>query len=190
MNTKAALTIIVVFIIILVGGVALYFKLSTSSTQNPIVTEPGTTTGGTNTTPGGNTTTVVPTQGGTAEEGIAVAAQGGNSIIVKDFKKDPETKAYPDKSLYYLSGGLTPNASSTAFSIFYVEADKSFHITLLRNPLGETRKNAEKVLLAKLGLTEAQACSLVVYVGVSEDVSPDLAGEELGLSFCPGAVAL
>jgi len=110
--------------------------------------------------------------------------------MVADFKKDPETKVSASGSLYYLSGGLTPSPTKTPYSIFYVEADKSFHITLLQEPLRGTRAQAEQVLLKKLGVTEQQVCSLVVYVGVPGPVNQFYGGKELGLSFCPGAEAL
>lgn len=193
MNNKLVVLIIIVFTAVLVGGMWFFFKISLRETPTPntntnIPTGGQTNTGNNN---GGTVPVLVPTQNGTTtEQGIIVAAQGGNSMVVKDFKKDTETEAYPDKSLYYLSGGLTPTINTTPYSIFYAEADQSFHITLLKTPLKEMRKQAEQALLKKLGLTEAQACNLVVYVGTPGSVSEEYAGMELGLSFCPGAVAL
>jgi hypothetical protein len=189
MNNKAVWLIITIFTILLIGGVLLFLKLSFSSplpVSDGTIPTPSGNQGGT----GGNSTTVTPSQNGSQEQGIAVAAYGGNSILVKDFKKDPETKAYPDNSLYYLSGGLTPSGNTTPYSIYYAERNKSFSITLLQKPLGSIRKQAEQTLLKKLGLSEVQACNLVVYVGVPAEISEEYAGMELGLSFCPGSVAL
>lgn len=178
----------IIFTLLLVGAALVFLKVLNPSLPTPVEQTDTNTSGPLG---GSNPSTVtIPSTDTPVEAGVEAATKSGGVITVTDFKKDPETQSYPNNSLYYLSGGLTPSPTKTAFSIFYAVADKSFHITLLREPIRETRASAEQTLLKKLGITEVQACSLAIYVGVPISVNEYFAGRELGLSFCPGAEAL
>lgn len=193
-NTIVALIVV----LLLIGvGLASFFILQQR-------TRPGSQVGdgsGNQLTPGGgNSTTVVPggsggTQGtsqgsGITSAGVSVPLVGGQTLQVKDFKKDPATLT--SKNLpghYYLAGGIGSTAG-IPFRTFYLESDGSFRITLLQEPLSETRAAAESDLMARLGITEKQMCGLNYIVSVLNSVNPNYPGRNLGFSFCPGAEAL
>jgi hypothetical protein len=76
------------------------------------------------------------------------------------------------------------------FSMSYFSEDGSIAIDISSQPLASYREKASRYLLQELGITEAEACELNVYVGVSYDVDQKLSGTNLGLSFCPNSVKL
>lgn len=81
-------------------------------------------------------------------------------------------------------------AEDKGFSMIYSAEHNSYIVAITEAPLGANRQAAEKYLLTLLALDEASACQRNISVGVPAGVSPLYAGRELGLSFCPGAVAL
>lgn len=182
-----------------IGGACLFsfaFFLSSPSGAQPA------SQGGTQTPTGigGNSSTIVNTGGTqTPTDGSApgqanttsISGQGGGAMTVNDFKHDPETKADPNNAgQYYLAGGLAPAAGVTPYSIFFVDANQSFNITLLQEPIGDIRAQAESELVRRLGISKEQACLLNYYVGVPAGVNEIYAGRNLGFSFCPGATQL
>ena len=76
------------------------------------------------------------------------------------------------------------------FSMTYFAESNSFAIDISGKPTEEYRRKAGAYLLESLQITEAEACQLRVYLGVSHSVDPNLSGRNLGLSFCPGSVEL
>ena len=80
--------------------------------------------------------------------------------------------------------------SGIGYSVSYFADDNSFAIDISGKPVGQYREAASRYLLETLQITEAQACQLRIYVGVSFDTDPTMSGQNLGLSFCPGAVNL
>ena len=89
----------------------------------------------------------------------------------------------------YISGELQTDANR-GFSVAYSEVDGSFAIGITAKPLAEYRERASNYLLDVLQISEVEACKLNVYVGVTDDIDPKLAGKNFGLSFCPGSVQL
>jgi len=188
-------SLIIGAVVLVISAGALYviwdlFDQGTSQESSP----------GTSYTPGGSDAPYVPysnTQqgttgsGDTAEPYVAVAAQGGTAIRVKDFSKNPATVSTPTiPGHYFLAGGLDPSGTGAPFSTFYVNADNSFTVTILKEPLGETRKAAEQDLIQKLGISSIRMCNLNYWVGVPGYLNPVYAGKNLGFSFCPGATQL
>lgn len=153
---------------------------------------------GTNTKPatssGGGQTTVTPGSGGQTApvgQGIMLGLEGGGSIQVSDFKNDSATvNDTNNPGHYYLSGGLDPTTNNASHSTFYAESDQSFNITLLKEPIGEVRKQAETELMQKLAISQADMCRLHYWVGVPNFVNSIYSGKNLGFSFCPGATPL
>lgn len=131
---------------------------------------------------------------------IPVATAGGQLMTVNDFIHDGTTVAdSQNPGRYYLAGSLgycledgtcPAGAPSSTYTIAYDEQSRSFIVTLDAEPIGQARLKAEEYLLSALGLSKAQACQLAVQVLTTIDVNETYAGENLGLSFCPGAVAL
>lgn len=110
------------------------------------------------------------------------------TLPVRDFKSDPGVTSWGDDATLVLGDGLI--ADEPAFQIFYYEADKSFSIAILQEPIAEVRTVAEVQLLERLQISATDACKLFISVTVPSFVNENLSGQNLGLSFCPGAVQL
>ncbi len=140
------------------------------------------------------TSTVSIHQSGTStvvSQKLVVLDSSGGTVSVNDFRTLQEViVATHMPRHYFLAGGADPSAVQASYSTFYNEKDSSFNITLLTTPLGATRRDAERKLMGQLGITEADMCRLQYRVGVPAFVDRPLAGEQLGFSFCPGAVSL
>lgn len=80
--------------------------------------------------------------------------------------------------------------NDSGFSVAYFEEDGSFAISLTGKPFALYHEKASRYLLDTLKISEAEACTLNVYVGVTYDTDPSLSGKNFGLSFCPGSVQL
>lgn len=83
-------------------------------------------------------------------------------------------------------------AENPEYHIQYVQDNNQFLIALLATSTQQarqTREDAEEALLKTLGITN-DACKLDVSVGVPPSYSPELAGKNYRLSFCPGSLAL
>ncbi len=131
---------------------------------------------------------------------ITLTTLNGSTVIANDFIHNGIT--LPDisnKGQYLLEGDLGYCVSdlqkchagaATDFSVSYNSTYGSFNIGLLREPLGQARLDAEQFMLATLGITQSQMCSLNYYVGTTFDVNAAYSTKNLGFSFCPGATAL
>ncbi len=142
-------------------------------------------------TPG---TTVTP-----SGSGVTVASPaGGNVVTTKNFLIDPMTVQDPVNPGYYYLGyhakedGVEDSTATEdpPYIILYIDADQSFTVELLHEPLGDTRKEAQDYLMTHLGITEREACVLQYSVRVPNSVNSFYAGQSLGFSFCPGATEL
>ena len=91
---------------------------------------------------------------------------------------------------------LTPQGSAIGklegtFQIAYHAPSRTFIISLLQEPLGQTRHEGEQYLLNLLHIGANEACArLHVNVAVPFDVNEQYAGRNLRMSFCPGATQL
>lgn len=128
-----------------------------------------------------------PTQGDT----FVVSTADGGQLRVKNFMRESATvKDTNNPGSYYLAGALTLGQPEPAYTVTYKEIDRSFTISLWQEPLKLTRERMEFELLQTLGITKQEICTLRHSVLVLYSVRPDLAGKNLGFSFCPGAVTL
>ena len=134
---------------------------------------------------------------GTREPRMVIAGREGTSFSIPDLTKDPGTAPEPYVATQYILAeyclseeGCTNAEAGEGFRVVYEERDQSFDVLLLAEPLRETRAKAEQYLALKLELTPAQLCSLNISVGTINAINGFYAGEELGLSVCPGAVQL
>lgn len=135
----------------------------------------------------------------TSSTSLSIPDQDGDPIQTKDFINNgettpdvvnPGTQVLAGSLGYCLADGSCPSgASTTDFSITYDEADHSFNVVLLKEPLGEVRRKAEEFLLSRLGVTQPQLCALKSYVGVPYFVNENFNGN-LGFSFCTGSTKL
>jgi hypothetical protein len=90
--------------------------------------------------------------------------------------------------MYSLEG--TRSDKGAAFSMLYSKTDNSYSIAILAEPIKGNRDAASRYFLEILQTDEATACSLNVYIGTVAGINPRLAGQNLGLSFCPNAVKI
>jgi hypothetical protein len=97
-------------------------------------------------------------------------------VVVNNFLKNSEQLQGYDGFLAKRSPG---------YDMIYLLEDQSIIITISERPVLAVKEQAEKDLLADLKITPAEACKLKVFIRTSVSVDPDLAGQELGLSFCP-----
>lgn len=181
--------------VVLIGGIALAvaFKII-SMPSSPTSAPAGQNT---QTVPYGSNTTVVSTPGGASKPSTlqpvattSVLSVFGNRMQVNDFKKSTTTVPDPNNAgKYYLAGQLTAT-STPAYSIVYADSDQSFNIILLQEPMGYVRAQAEQYLVARLGISQVQACNLRYWVSVPYSINPLYSGKNLGFSFCPGATRL
>ncbi len=128
---------------------------------------------------------------------ISIRDIHGESVEVKDFKNDPEAiKCTINRGYYnlgYHSGCLLNDIAGSKdppYLIQYIDATQYFSITLQHEPLSATRQQAERYLLAHLGISPGQMCKLKFNVDVPRWVDRTYASRNLGFSFCPGAVPL
>lgn len=138
------------------------------------------------TLPSSGTATSTPTPTESGEQTLVVPIQNGMGVVTKDFIHDPSTMPDPSNAgNYYLTG-----SSTEGYSIGYRTPAQFFTIILQQEPIGATRIAAENFLLAKLGISKSQMCSLNYYLGTDVHTNSLYAGRSLGFSFCPDAVTL
>jgi len=116
----------------------------------------------------------------TAQNTIQVPTTTGQTINVNNFSKDIKGTTQTSQIM----------ADTNQYNIVYFNADKSFLVTLNLMPLKDSRLAAEQFLLNELNIDQQAACQLKISVKTIYSVSPDYAGNELGLSFCPNTVLL
>jgi hypothetical protein len=137
----------------------------------------------------------------TQQAQTALQLQDGSVIVARNFMNNGTTIEDPaNNGTYYLqgsSGACVPDGScpvagtQTDFTIVYYSKEHAFVIGLGEEPLGEVRMRAEKYLQQTLGLTNDQMCKLNYSVGTTVYVNATYGTmDNLGFSFCPGAVVL
>ena len=120
----------------------------------------------------------------------------GRNIYTKNFKHDSQTiKSSKDPGYYYvgynLDAGLPDPAASNypPFIIQFTDADQSFDVVLMKQPLAQIRTQSEQYLMAHLGLSQSQLCRLKYKVEVNNAVG-SFTYQNVKFSFCAGAVQL
>ena len=131
---------------------------------------------------------------------ITIITRAGTKIMVLDFINNGQTVAdAQNPGRYYLAGEVgycLPDGSCPAgapaedYNVVYDLKEQFFTISLLDEPIGSARKNAEAFLLKVLGISQTETCNLNYYVGTSIYVNETYAGKNLGFSYCPGATKL
>jgi hypothetical protein len=120
---------------------------------------------------------------------ISLSNSVGGSTVVSNFLATDE--AVPDQNnAGYYSLGYTFASDTVPYVIQYIEETDQFTITLMQEPLGETRRQAEMYLQSVLGIDEQRLCDLKYTVSVPWIVNEYFAGYSFGFSFCEGAIEL
>lgn len=116
---------------------------------------------------------------------------GSDEVSVRNFLRDPDVaKDTVNLGFYYLGTADLAKLDSQVFSIQYVAQTGHFTVSLLREPLGSVRKQAEEALIARLGLSKEQLCDLRYTVAVPGYVNAEASGIDYRFSFCADAVSL
>ncbi len=120
---------------------------------------------------------------------IDLVVSADRTITINDVRTRPETY-HMGNGTYSLTGFMN-NTPQTQFNITFTEADGSFAVALIREPLAESRKAAEVFLQEELGVEPEALCELNIFVGVPGSINQALTVEgNLGISYCPGAFPL
>lgn len=100
------------------------------------------------------------------------------------------TAVTPDITKINISGvEVNPKGDSLIvdnekYQIVYLSQFNKFLITVLGSPFNEIKNEAEREFLKVLGITEENACKLIVEVNTPEFANPEYSGTALRLSFC------
>jgi hypothetical protein len=121
--------------------------------------------------------------------------KGENGVIeVRNFFTDQLTRTDPVNEGHYQLGTYidpySPLPSDEPYYIEYIASTEYFNISLLAVPIAGSRREAEQFLLNHLDISEDQLCNINYRVTVPARVNLLYAGQSLGFSFCPNAVAL
>jgi len=173
--------LIVVGVIVLIGVGGVIFMLSAGPKNTPAPTATSTSPFGTanqgGTVPANNTTT------------RTVVTTDGTSISIPDITANHPADTEVSGTYYHVTENQNHDQLYPNFNIVY-GTDSTFSIGLSSEPLGQARLAAENKLRELTGLTNAQLCKMSVTVMTIPSVNETYAGQELGLSFCPGATKL
>lgn len=149
--------------------------------------------GSTGTAPA-TTLPVLPTEGGQATNNqisetnfTEVRIAGGEKIQIIDPRTLPNVTDF-GSGMFQVTA-LEPDTDQL-FGVIFNDRNGSFAVSLDREPLAQARLAAEQYLLSMLGVSQAELCQLQVYIGTAVTVNPFFSGDNLGVSFCPGSVAL
>ena len=121
---------------------------------------------------------------------IPIRTSSGAVVSVPNFLQGHEAMELPNGKYYSIYG---PEYSSEGFTfaITYAEPASEFLVTLLSEPIGVARSEAERYLKGMLTLTEEELCGLNIAVTVTPNINEAYSQyENLGLSFCSRAVKL
>lgn len=142
---------------------------------------------------------------GTVASGTPVSVPGGSNpvvgssqigtLTVQQLLDDPDTHADPyNDGLYYLGNRFPafegPTTTAPAYVIVFDAAGQTFNISLLQEPIGQSRTQAEDFMMKKFGLTPEQLCNLNYTVTVPEDVNQTYTSTNLKFGVCNDAVFL
>ncbi|MFA5877192.1 MAG: hypothetical protein WC880_02390 [Candidatus Paceibacterota bacterium] len=166
----------------------LYFLAQTpaSSPQNgtpPFGTlSSGNPRAGGNTAPAGNT-------GNPPPNTLEIASSNGQ-ILVRDFTKDAGVASTTPPSSFlswFPNSEVGTTTAESAYEILYSPEGTFFIVVILKEPIGEVRRIATKNLIEKLGISNADVCTLVADVNVPYFVNEFYSGKNLGFPGCPSA---
>jgi hypothetical protein len=115
----------------------------------------------------------------------------GTEVSARNFLRDNDvSKDQVNFGFYYLGTSDISQLGDQAFTIQYIAQTGHFTLSLLREPLGPVRIQAENALVARLGLPKEQLCGLKYTVAVPGFVSAAASDIDYRFSFCPDAIPL
>ena len=170
-------TIIAGVAVVLLAGAGAWFIFSphTFTQSTPTVSNPF-----------GETTVPINTNQKTGISNPIRVQSNTGQMDVKDFTKGAGVVTDATTSVSYFVHLV---ADKPEYEINYLP-DHTFYIGLFSEPIGKTRKTMTDDLVARLGITSKELCSLSARVAVPEWVNPSYSGKNLGFAGCPGATVL
>ncbi len=124
------------------------------------------------------------------ETGPIVSLPGSDNRPAVSVRNPAQSTNFTDIGSGVYTSDERQLGKEAGFSMSYFSEDGSIAIDVSGKPLATYREKASRYLLEELQITEAEACTLNVYVGVTYETDQALSGKNLGLSFCPGSVEL
>jgi hypothetical protein len=176
---KNLLYVLISGMVILLSGVGAYLFFNHASVTSS--TNPSNPFGFSSTTPENTPVTSAPL--------IPIQTVNGSTVQIPDPTIGKVPIPEGTNKYYYLTNNQERQGNNAEFDIEYGN-DSSISIVLLKEPLGESRLAAEKSLKNLFPVSNSTLCSLKLTVAVPMSISSIYSGENLGLSFCPGAVQL
>lgn len=181
MNTRVLGILLVIAIIVLAVLLgALYIKSMHTTPSQPV---------GTNQNPFGNAVSTSTNTTTTPGDMMTIKAKDGSVFKIPDVTKSAARTEHENSGTYYYLTNNQETQDNPEFDIVY-GTDYSISIALLKEPLGQSRLDAEKKVRELFPLSASQICSLDVTVSTPAAISDQYSGYNLGLSFCQGSVAL
>lgn len=119
---------------------------------------------------------------------IILTLNDGSTLSVQNFIPAEQPEWYTEGEQLAIAGN--GDWDGPGYAIRYSDQTSTFNIGIMREPIGEKRREAEGVLRSLLGIADSDMCRLNMSVYVFGEVSDTYAGRNLGLSFCPGSVPL
>ncbi len=176
---------------ILVLALLVIFVVSVFTHKTSTATTSNSGSSVTNSFPLSQTSSTQTSGSNSSDQLLTVKTTTGSTVAVKNFEISPSTVKDPsNQGYYYLSGGANVVTSKAPYQIFYDSQYDYFGITLYKEPLGQYRQQAELELEQALGLTQDQMCDLNYDISAGPGINDLYSSENVGFSFCPGAVAL
>lgn len=160
---------------ILFGTGYWYYFAHLTPTEQTIGTNPFTST----------TSTGVPI----TEPATEITALDGTKYRIPDPTLGKKSDMLDSGTYYQLTDNQETQGDNAQFEIIY-GTDSSIKIGLVKEPLKDSRLAAEVVLRKLFPLSDQELCKLDVFVSVPAMVNETFAGNNLGLSFCVGAMKL
>jgi hypothetical protein len=115
-----------------------------------------------------------------------------DEVPVRNFLRDSDVlmdDANP--GFYYLgTDAIAELGTREAFTIQYIAQTGYFTVTLLQRPFASVRLQAERTLIARLGISRAQLCDLRYTVAIPGFIDAAASGIDYRFSHCPDALPL
>lgn len=190
MNSQKTFILAIATLVLIVGTGVLYFfaqvRTSSSVQDLPLGTLPTT-----NTQTGGNASLPRNATGQSAPSNKFEIATTEGGLLVSDFTKAPGVASTTGASfsLSWFPGSTAATSSDDAsYEIYYYPGGTFFIVVILKEPIGEVRRQATDDLKEKLGVSDKELCTLVADVNVPYFVSNFYVGKNLGFPGCSGAI--
>jgi hypothetical protein len=132
---------------------------------------------------------------GAKETTLSLRTTGGEVITVRNFLEHDDVVTDPSNTGYVYLGNHPPFSETSlgevpSYTIGYTASTQYFNVVLNREPVGQSRREAEQYLVRALGVDGEQLCELNYMVSVPAYVNEHLSGQNLLFSECSSAVDL